>query len=727
MKFSVRIIALLLCIAMLAGLGVATVWAAPTAVTGAVKTDSETIKIGDTDTGVTLTQMLLSSGSQYSKSADGLLNVIEVNLSDKVTMAVLNGGDYNWSKATMGESVVAYNRSHTDGTVLAAVNGDPWIVYHTDYDGDGVKATGPAVKHVSVSRGTMIIDGELWASHQINDENNLARTDNAERGTPASRGPVFAIKNDGTAMIGTPTIGVNLINAATDKSVKADGINRLPAPNSIILYNHRCGTESFAFEDAYEIYLDCSDAAFSLSKPTNGKVVAIFESGDKSTRPAIDGKTVVISARGSSISRIKGQFKVGDTVSVNCSVTSDAMTPGQATVWGEVKDAIAGFFTLMQKGQLTGQPGNTTNYPCSIIGMKKDGTVVLISTTATVDGTRNACQMTNLPSLCKELGLETAILFDGGGSTTMVSLLGNKYVRRSSAVDGNNSVRAVISGIAVVYKGVDKDYTNAETKNTAYLAGLGLATPEEPDLEGADLRVTPSYAYGYLAQVETVNGTKHDDLIGRRDPNYASGWSAEEKAAAIQPAILKDAELTEDGKLILSGWALVNGGQNTHYWSLDKEHWYQCVGGEFTDAEQALLNRAGTEGNMKAPSAAKGRFVNLTADLSEQEGDSFTVYFAVAAAGNTEKLLHYLTVENAIRYAEETEAPTEPVTEAPTEEPTEAPTEAVTTVPVEDVTTSVVIAGTEPVEEKGCASVVGISAVVLLSAMAVAVALKKKD
>ena len=219
MKIYARIIALTLCAAMLLSLGIATASAAPAAVTGAVKTDSATIKIGDVDTGVTLTQMLLEKGSKYSLSADGLLNVMEINLSDKVTMAVLNGGDYNWSRATIGESVVKYNNTHDDATVLAAVNGDPWIVYHSDYDGDGVKATGPAVKHVTVSRGTMIIDGELWASHQINDENNLARNDNAERGTPASRGPVFGIKDDGTAMIGTPTIGINLINVTDDENI----------------------------------------------------------------------------------------------------------------------------------------------------------------------------------------------------------------------------------------------------------------------------------------------------------------------------------------------------------------------------------------------------------------------------------------------------------------------------------------------------------------------------
>ena len=273
MKLSVRILSLFLCLSMLAGLCAVTVSAAP-AVTGAVKTDTQAIQIDGTDTGIALTQYLLSKGSKYSSAADGLLNVIEFIPSDKITMAVLNGGDYTWTKGTMGSNAVAYNKAHNDGTVIAAINGDPWIVHHTDYDGDGKKATGPAVKHVSVSRGTMIIAGELWASHQLDDENNLARDDNVERGTGASRGPVFAIKADGTAMIGQPTITIAMKNVTTNTSVTANGINRLPAPNSVILYNQRCGTESFAFEDAYEVYLECSDSAFRIGKETRGKVVA---------------------------------------------------------------------------------------------------------------------------------------------------------------------------------------------------------------------------------------------------------------------------------------------------------------------------------------------------------------------------------------------------------------------------------------------------------------------
>ena len=70
-----------------------------------------------------LTQYLLEKGSTYSPAADGLISVVELELSDKLTMAVLNGGAYTWTKDTMGNNAVAYNKTHSDGTVIAAING----------------------------------------------------------------------------------------------------------------------------------------------------------------------------------------------------------------------------------------------------------------------------------------------------------------------------------------------------------------------------------------------------------------------------------------------------------------------------------------------------------------------------------------------------------------------------------------------------------------------------
>ncbi len=637
MKKSTRLSALLLSLAMLLGMGALLVNAAPTTVTGMSKIETQAIKVGAINTGATLTQILLEKGSKYSAGTTGLVSVVELTPSSKLTLKVLNGGDYTWSKATMGASAVAYNKAHDDSTVIAAVNGDPWLVYHTDYDGDGEGATGPSVKHVSVSRGVMIIDGELWASHQIDDENNLARTDNAERGTAASQGPVFAIKEDGTAMIGTPRISVKLENTTTGTNQAAKGVNRLPAPNSIILYNQRCGTESFAFEDAYEIYLECEDSAFSLSEATTGKVTAIFQSGDTTERPAITEKTVIISARGSSINTIKDKYKVGDSVSITCSVTADVSVSSQKADWANVQEAIGGFFYLLNRGNTAGQPGNTTNYPCSIIGLTKDGNVLMTSTTSVEDGTRSACQMQNLPAMCKELGYHTAILFDGGGSTEMITLSGDNYVRRSATVDGTNSVRSVISGIAAVYNGVNLEPANRETAFTATYESLGIEQPELPDLEGADLRGEPTLSYRYYADVQTINGTKQEGLIGLRDAT----------AKTLVPAVTDGVTVDENNKITLSGYAFANGGQGDHYWSLDKDHWYRVTDATYSnsdeDTKQIAINSAAA---MTSAHVENAVFEGVSVDLSAYAGQTVTVYFGLSPKGASDKVCHYLTIEN---------------------------------------------------------------------------------
>ncbi len=730
MKPTVRILSLFLTLALLVGSATIFVSAAPKNLTGTAKADSETIRVNGTDTGVTLTQMLLSEGTAYSKSADGVVNVIEIDLSDKVTMKVLNGGSYNWSKATMGASSVAYNKAHDDSTVLAAVNGDPWLVYHTDYDGDGQKATGAAVKHGSVSRGIMIIEGELWASHQIDDENNLARTDNAERGTPAARGPVFAIKADGSAMIGTPILSFNT-KTSTGSTIVINGLNRLPAPNSIILYNRRCGTESFAFEDAYEIYLSCTDTAFQIGGSVTGKVTAIYKSGDKSDRPAIDENTVVVSARGNAINRIKDKFKVGDSMTVNCTVTTDQSISTQKNDWNGVKEAIGSFFYLLDRGTVKGQPGNQTNYPCSIIGLTKEGKVIMTSTTASVDGTRNACRMTDLPALCKELGYHTAILFDGGGSTTMVSLSGDKYVRRTSAVDGANSVRSVISGIAVVYNGVNAEPKNEETNYTRFFPALGIEQELPPELpEGVDFVGAPSYSYRYYVKIDTINGDQHDNVVGRRNP---ATWDAGDKPGSIDPAIVQNIELGQDRKLSLSGYAFVNGGQGDHYWSTDLENWHLCTDGTYSDGDSTMESTATEGAAMNSTSVTNACFTNVSADLSAYAGQVITVYFGITAKADKSKICSYLSVNGVAVPSNETEAPTEaptePVTEPETtpanEVPTEAPTEAPTTPVTEAHTTS---ESETAAGETGCASTVAVGALaILLPALTLALAKKRED
>ncbi len=408
--------------------------------------------------------------------------------------------------------------------------------------------------------------------------------------------------------------------------------------------------------DSYEVYLECENAAFSLQEDylTTGKVVGIYESNSEN-RPAITEKTVIISARGTSIDTIKDQYAIGDTVTVSCKPTNDATTFSQRKQWSQVTDATGGFFYLLKKGAEVGQPGNTTNYPCTIIGIKKDGTVLMTSTTSTQDGTREACQMTNLPALCKELGYHTAILFDGGGSTQMISLEGGSYVRRAGTPDGTNSVRSVISGLAVVYNGVNAEPTNKESSARVSLSGASDSTGST---SSADFTGSPSYAYKYYMTIETVNGVAQENLIGMRDTSFSSDMTTEEKTATIRPGTVTDVTLGEDCAITLSGSAFVNGGQGEHYWSIDKENWYLCTNGVYADGSDAQKETASANGGLNSLYVANAVFSGVTADLSAHPGETVDVYFGMTAKHDTTKICHYLTVENVT-------VPGEPATDTP--------------------------------------------------------------
>ena len=728
MKTFVKITSAALCVLMLAAVLATAIMAAPT---GMDKSATEEIKVDGKGTGVSLTQYSLSAGTTYAGSVAGLLNVIEVDPKNPdVSFKVLNCGDYTWSKDTMGNAAVKFNEQN-EGTVIAAMNGDPWIVYHTDYDGDGKTPTGPSVKHVSVSRGLMIKNGEIWATEQIGDENYLAKDDNAERGTGAANQPIFGVKKDGTAIIGSPYTKINIENKTNSQTATAAGINRLPAPNSTILYNQRVGTESMAYEDAYEIYVECESSAFGYGKTVSGKVTHVIQSGDTNPRPAITEKTVIISARGKAINDQKSKYAVGDTVEITCTVRMDKLYLSDAAEWSDVVEATGGFYTLVEKGKHKGQE-LSTNYPCTIVGIKQDGKVLMISTTTQEDGSRAACQMKNMQELAVELGCYTAIMFDGGGSTQFVTLEGDNYVRRCAVSDGKNEVRSVISGLALVYNKANKTVTNCDVLGTKFLDGLGLESTfgEVEDTSGPHIEAAPSWSYYYVGDVSFVNGKgvngtdePYTELVGMRNPAYASDWSSEQKEAEARlPATLNGSTLTlgEDCMLTISGYAFANGSQKKILYSLDQYTWYEVQGGTYTDASNDLVQTVMANGWIKTASAGHAVFENVGVDLSEYKGQTVTVSFAVTP-GADDKALHFLTIENLL-----VPAPVETTTEQATEEPTteEITTEAETVGSIQESTAE---PQTSPVaEKKGCGSVIGGAFAVVLM-LAVACVVKKKD
>ena len=650
MKRTRKVLSLLLCTIMILTQLVAVSIvdaAAAEGVSGATQVVTESIYLNGEDTGVTHTQMLLAKGSKYALYSDGILNVAEIAKDGGASFKVINHGTYNWGKSTVGDAAVAYNQASGNSTVLAAINASPWLMATTDYDGDLKSATGPSVKGGaggSMPMGFMMIDGEIWNTNWITDENKM---DNKYYTNMTVSGQAcFYVLADGSYDIGVaPNLSIAVINMANSKKVTADGINRLPAPNSIIIYNKRAYSESLAYEDAYEIYLECASTAFQVNDSVTGTITHIFKSGDTSKRPEIGENTVIISERSqkNTFELANCGFKVGDKVSVNVTNRSGAA--------GNAVQIIGGFFTLMENGRLTGQPTNQDQYPCSIVGIKEDGSAVLIGITSQYDQKYQGSRQMDLPSLCKELGCVDALLFDGGGSSTFITLEDGAYIRRNGCSDGQP--RVLGNSLAIVYDHEGDDVNGSYERASAIgiLDGeqndnrpAGYVAPPEIFDENADVLAYAKTTIPFASTIDWINGVGPDGTPMAPYTNLASYLNAamDNSTAAVVDG--KTLTTNEHYLLSISGWAQLKGGQSGYYWSLDGYSWYECVSGSTDDATEEIMAAATAITGLDGFSAGNGRFGKIAADLSAYEGKTIHLQFAAADANGA--LVNILTIND---------------------------------------------------------------------------------
>ncbi len=396
------------------------------------RTATQILAPNGASSGVAWTRIAVG-GSVYGKNRE--VNVVEFDLADPhLSVEVLNSGSYMVSSRVLTAAAADYNRAHAGQTVLAAINGDLWMTsVHCE------KVTTATLK---VPRGVVISDGEIWATQQI-DQENLEAT-NIEKGTPAGDKYAFGVTSQNQPLVGSPDIRLTVRGAG--KTIEADGLNRLPARDALIVYNHRLNSSNYALNDAYEVELTITgDAAFTVGGSVYGTVKAIYPAGS-ATRPAINSDTLLLTARGSRISELQNAFAVGSTVSVQVELTDRL---GRTELWQDVKEAIGGHMQTVINGEQAIVNPDTTAYPTAIVGYRSNGTVVMATFTSALDNSRAALRGCDAYRFCTELGLNSAFYLDGGGSATLATLENGSYTVRNKCSDG--SPRAVINGLGVVW------------------------------------------------------------------------------------------------------------------------------------------------------------------------------------------------------------------------------------------------------------------------------------
>ena len=443
---------------------------------------------------VTLTHVQTDADSRYGLQN---LNIVEFDPSDAdLYIDVVGAGKYANDSATVPETVAAFIESNPDLTPIAAVNGDLWMASyaHSRVEGSGQEYGGysDAVvkKTLSLPRGFNAYGGEIICSAYMYQE------------TPyEGEFWSFGVSESGKVMIGCPTLDISI--GGSNISTKADGLNRLPANDALVVYTDRGCLSNYALDDAYELLVKC-DGDYTVKNGTRiaGEIIGIY-GPDTDQNPEISEDTIILTARGSAIEEI-GHLKLGDRIAVSFEVGE--RYGRNVEEWKTVTDAVGGHMPFVVDG-VKNETGLTKGYPSTIVGITNDGKVLLIANDGRQSELSRGLDFNDYAALTDELGINTGIILDGGGSTTMVVLDEEEYKVVNSPSDG--SPRSVVNSLILSY-GPEREKADTaavipalpESLTSLYFTDDSLSALIRPNIQ---TKVTYS-SEGALIQADKYNG-----------------------------------------------------------------------------------------------------------------------------------------------------------------------------------------------------------------------------
>lgn len=224
----------------------------------------------------------------------------------------------------------------------------------------------------------------------------------------------LGFRTDGTAMIGQPKLSITTEHGGRTLSIAA--INKPRVENAgVTLLTHDFNNDHDTGTHTAGLTVRCTVIS---GAPRVGETMRVMveriETGSQSVALSEKQIALTISAGGYTLDKhFLEQLSVGDMLTISF----DA-----ADGWEDVTDSVGVMYPLVENGREI--PGLSTSYaPRSAVGIKANGELVLY----TVDGRQAEHSMgASLRVLAQrmvELGCETAICLDGGGSTTMIATM----------------------------------------------------------------------------------------------------------------------------------------------------------------------------------------------------------------------------------------------------------------------------------------------------------------
>ena len=359
-------------------------------------------------------------------------NVIEFDPSNEnLYIDVTGGGDYANKLSRTSDTMAKFAADNPDKEPIAAINGDLWMVAyaHARIEGKGTDYNGytdAVVKmEQTLPRGFNMYDGEIITSDYMLQE------------TPyEGQFWAFGTTADNQVAIGCPKLDITL------DSVKADGLNRLPANNALVVYTDKGCLNTYALDDAVELLVKTDGYTVKHGTEIKGEIIGIYD--EFSCEDAVMKEDhIILCARGSAVEKVNG-YEVGDTVSLSFEVYEKF---GRDTeLWQNMTNCVGGHTPFVIDG-VKNESGTTTGYPTTIVGIKNDGNVVFLVNDGRQKEFSTGLNFNRYWDIADELDLNTAFILDGGGSATMVLADEGEYKVVNRPCDSGNAERTVVNSV----------------------------------------------------------------------------------------------------------------------------------------------------------------------------------------------------------------------------------------------------------------------------------------
>ena len=373
----------------------------------------------------------------------------------------------------------------------------------------------------------------------------------------------MGFRADGTAVLGKPTLKVSadlgysaLDSYGTPTQVvrQITGVNKARvSTGGIYLYTDEFNAKATTgnTEPGVDVVCNIVDGTLSIGGTVTLEVVEVVEA---SAATAIGPNQIVLSVNNTSneffVNALRNE-QPGNTVTVSVSAADSG--------WNDVDYGVGALYSLVQNGAVA--PGLPTgSSPRTAVGQKGDGSLVFYTIDGRKSGYSIGASMSQVAARLIELGCETALCLDGGGSTTLTVTEPDDTSAKTINKPSDGGERSVSNQIFLVASGSSTGvlhhfYVSAD--NPYVLAGSKVNISAAP----VDTNYIPmaSQSYSLSSSGGTMDGSVLTTPADGGDVTVTASSGSRSGSAVVHAIKTPDAIALRSGSTALTTLAVTPG------------------------------------------------------------------------------------------------------------------------------------------------------------------------